>query len=389
VSHFRPKEVLHRAQKSEKEGLVKEAAKSYALLSVYLRKKNKYPDAEKMIAKAIKLNPDSGRLYLEESACFLGMNDESRASASIQKCVQIGLEKKQLHVYFSHLHKHLTSNSWIRQKFCELWLSIDRTSPTPFLGLGEELLGQGKWQEARDLFLKGLFVEPTNETLLTALVSLMNQHGSPTEQDYLKRFLDKSLSLEQFMVLMGKPTDVKNERPKSSREVETAPELKELGELISELEKELEISSETEYENVEPVIQEFLRKSNQVIGSDLQARLDLAFAFFEMDRLREAKMELNHIQTEHLLFGQAQYLLGTILLQEGSDVAALGAFQSALRSAVKDSAFWKETVYQLVKLNLKLGDLDTAGKFIQQLEKTDPGYRDLKNLRKNVRKEPA
>lgn len=389
MSHFRPKEVLHRAQISEKAGQTKEAAKGYALLSVYLRKKTKFLDAEKMISRAISLNPDSGRLYLEEAACFLGLKDESRAAASIQKCIQIGLEKKQLQVYSSHLDKSIPANSWLRQKFFEVWISLDRTSPTPFCGLGEELMEQGKWEEARALFLKGLRVDPDDKQIVMALEKNFTQYGTPVEQEYFQRFLEKSLSYENLIVLIGKSPEVKTPKQMPAKVEKGSSELKELSELISELEKELELNPENEYENIEPVIQEFLRKSNQVIGSDLQARLDLAFAFFEMGRWREAKLELKHIESEHLLFGQAQYLLGVILLQEGSDVAALGSFQSAQRTAVKGTPFWKETLYQLIKVNLKLGDQGTAQKLIEQIEKIDPQYRDLKNLKRSLKKEPA
>lgn len=388
MSHFRPKEVLHRAQTSEQEGQQREAAKDYASLSVYFRKKNKLADALKMISKAIALNPDSGRLYLEEAACAYALEDETRSAESIQKCIQIGIEKKQLQLYYGHLSKHFQDCSFLKIKFFESWLVLDRTSATPFLGLGEELLATKQWEQAKQLFINGLRVEPDHSVILTKLESLLQDHGNETERDYCKRFREKSLSYEDFVLLLGAPASRKAERQDSLQSQEKSSELKGLGELVSELEKELELDGDEEYENVEPVIQEFLRKSNQVIGSDLQARLDLAFAFLEMGRLREAKLELNYIEPEHVLFGQSQHLLGNILLKEGSDVAALGAFQSALRTSVKGTSFWKETIYQLIKINLKLGDQLNAKKLMDQLEKVDSQYRDLKNLKQSLKLEP-
>jgi len=387
LSHFRPKEVLHRAQKSEKEGQKKEAAKDYALLSVYLRKKNKFSDASKMISKAIALTPDSGRLYLEEAACFFGLKEELQAGESLQKCIQIGLEKKQLQVYLEHLDKYFGSFGFLRRKFFELWLSIDRTSAAPFLGLGKELIQELNWIEAKQLFIKGLRIEPENELLLEALTSVLQEHGNELEQDYFKRFRERKLSYDDFLVLIGTPPEPTANKKIEPKKVENGADLKELSELVTDLERELELDAEEDYEGVEPVIQEFLRKSNQVIGSDLQARLDLAFAFFEMGRFREAKLELNYIEAEHLLFGQAQHLLGTILLKEGSEVAALGAFQSSLRTALKGSSFWKETVYQLIRVNLKLGDQTNAKKLIEQMDKVDSQYRDLKNLKQSLKLE--
>lgn len=389
MSHFRPKEVLHRAQKSEQEGQKKEAAKNYALLSHHLRRKKKYLDAEKMISKAIQLTPDSGRLYLEEAACMLELNNEEKATGSVQKCIQIGIEKKQLQVYLTHLNKHFPEFSPLRRKFFESWLSIDRTSAAPFLGLGQEFEGAGEWNEAKQLFIKGLRVEPENGDLLEALDSGLRKYGNEVEREYFNRYRENKLGYEDFVTLIGKsPLSVV--KPKeNSKSNEEPQEIKELSDLVAELERELELDSDKDYESVEPVIKEFLRKSNHVIGSDLQARLDLAFAFFEMGRFREAKLELSHIEPEHVLFGQSQHLLGNILLKEGSEVAALDAYQSALRAAIKHTSFWKETVYQLIKINLKLGDYVNATKLLKEIEKVDPLYRDLKNLKLSFKQEPS
>ncbi|MFM8269713.1 MAG: tetratricopeptide repeat protein, partial [Pseudomonadota bacterium] len=198
MSHFRPKEVLHRAQKSELEGHKKEAAKDYALLSVYFRKKSKFSDAEKMISKAISLTPDSGRLYLEEAICLFELKNTERASESLQKCIQIGIEKKQLQIYQAHLNKHLSEHPSLRQKFFELWLSLDRTTAAPFLGLGIELLQQGQWENAKQLFIKGLKVEPGYEALLSGLEKGFEAYGNETEREYFKRFQEQKLAYEEF-----------------------------------------------------------------------------------------------------------------------------------------------------------------------------------------------
>ena len=69
MSHFRPKEVLHRAQQSEKLGKAKEASSDFALVGSYLKKKKRFSDAIVMFDKSIRLTPDSGRLYLEKAIC--------------------------------------------------------------------------------------------------------------------------------------------------------------------------------------------------------------------------------------------------------------------------------------------------------------------------------
>lgn len=388
MSHFRPKEVLQRAQQSEKEGHGRQAANDYALLSAYLRKKKKFTDAQSMVSKAIQLAPDSGRLFLEQALCFWGVGDESQAHASVERCVQIGIEKKQLQTYLAHLQRDFVGLNLLQKKFFDTWLSLDRTQLTPFLGLAELHFESGQMDLAKECILSGLRIEPTDQRLLELLEAVLEKSNKGLEGEYVQRFKKQKISLSQLLLLLGEKESVvsssQNSPVKVAPSLGKSDELKDLSELVADLEKELELEIEEKFENVEPLIQEFIRKSNVVIGSDLKARLDLAYAFFEMGRYREAKMELGLIENEHVLYGQAQYLLGTILLKEGSDVASLGAFQTALRTAVKGTYFWKETSYQLAKIHIRLGDSVHAQKYLEQIEKVDPDYREIRALRKSV-----
>jgi len=386
VSHFRPKEVLHRAQELEKDGQKGEAANQYALLSFYLRKKKRWSDALKMVEKASALRPDSGRLNLEKALVLWGLEQPGDALQLIDLAVQVGLEKKQLEVYLKLLQKDSNAAPGVIKKFIESWIAIDRTSPVPFLGLAEFSEKEENWQEAKKLYLSALRIA-SQEEVVKKLRKVLEHLSLPQEISALEKYQKGTLDLDRLVLLLGgKPPSQADSLPETVAPVsDSVYELKDLGELVSELEKELELDTEENFENVEPLIQEFRRKSNQVIGSDLQARLDLASAFFEMGRLKEAKAELALVDSDHLLFSQAQHLLGIILMKEGSDVAALGAFQSALRNAVTGTVFWKETVYQLIKLHLKLKDYPTASALVHKLEQADEQYRDLRALKDQLK----
>lgn len=385
MSHFRPKEVLHRAQEAEKNGDKKESANNYALLSVYLRRKQRFEDAKKMVDQAILLTPQAGRLFLEKALCEWGLNHPDKAKECVRQCARLGLEKKKLKTYLGYLEKDLATLPTLRECFFDLWLSVDRTGSAPFLGLGKALMEQSKFNEARLIFLDGLAIEQDNTEMIAALEELSRRAGNQSEQEYLLRYKNGELKHQDFLILLGRKqaSSFVKEASKPEEE-EKSRDLKDLKELVDELEKELELDSDYKFENIEPLVSEFRRKSNQVIGSDAQARLDLACAFQEMGRYRDSKEELSKIDSGHALYPQAQYQMGTILKLEGSELGAVGAFQCVLRMADENSHLWKESVYQLAQLYVRLGDKKHALEMVALLDKKEPNYRTLKALKANL-----
>jgi len=387
LNHFRPKEVLNRAREAEKAGDVRSAANGYAILSVYLRRKQRFADAKSMIEQAIKLTPKSGRLYLEKSLCEWSLDHAEEAKAAVQKCARLGIENRKLKTYLGYLEHDLLNLPQLREHFFDQWLAIDRTAITPFAGLAQALIAQEKWAQAKIVLLDGLVLSGSNVEVRELLNEVIIKLNNSTESEYWERFKNGEIEVNDLMVLLGsKPRDrnLDFQPIDESREEEQRDELKDLSELVEELEKELELDSEDKFENIEPLMVEFRRKSNQVIGSDAQARLDLAHAFFEMGRYREAREELSQIDASNVLFGQAQYQLGNILKSEGSEVAALGAYQTVLRVSAEDSPLWKEAAYQLAKLYFRMGDKQRATDMIFLLEKKDKDYRTLKTLKQQL-----
>lgn len=379
MSHFRPKEVLHRAQQSEQEKRYREASSDYALLCVHLRRKNRISDAQKMIQKAIKLCPESGRFYLERAACEWSLGETESSEQSIEQCVRLGLEKKALTTYLDHLKDDLQDFVELRQKFIERWLLIDRTQFLPFLELAIIFNEQGKSSEAKANLLFALKISPEELSLHQLMDSIVEQTGNPEEMGFWTRFKKQEISLDELSLLLG-PKALEKNRPLSN----PTSELKDLSDLVADLERELELDVADVSDNVEALMNEFIRKSSQVMGGDYQARLDLACAFNEMGRKREAKSELEKIEVGHRLFSQAQILMGNILIQEGSDVAGMGAFQAAIRTSQKGSSEWKEAMYQLVKLQIRFGELKKGYELATELYQDDPNYREVRLIRKEI-----
>jgi len=380
VSHFRPKEVLHRAQQLESQGQRSEAANEYALLSYYLRRKKRWADALKMLDKAFPLRPDSGRLHLEKAMILWALENKPEALKCVERAVQLGLEKKQIEVYRKILEKDASDIPELRKVFFEAWVNLDRTALSPFLALAEFSEKEENWEEAKKHYLAALRISPEDQ-VLDLLGGVLGKLSQESELKALERFSQKKIDLAHLILLLGGKTELgAKDKPLES----AGSALKNLGDLIQDLEKDLELDTEQNFDNIEPLIQEFRRKSHQVIGSDLQARLDLASAFFEMGRFKEAKSELALIESDHLLFSQGQHLLGIILMKEGSEIAALGAFQTALRGSGLGTLCWKETLYQLIKLHLKLMDFTPASTLAKKLEEVDSHYRDLKKIQEEI-----
>jgi tetratricopeptide (TPR) repeat protein len=379
LNHFRPKEVLHRAQESERLGNYKDASHDFALLGSYLRKKNRLADAILMFERSIRLTPDSGRIYLEKGICEWQQGQRDQALESVDQCVRLGLEKRNLSLYLSHLKKVCSELPELRKRFLECWLSIDRTHFQPFLELGAEFASQGAWSKAKTAFLQGLRLNSDHQALQDQLEAVVAHTGSQEEQQYFERFKRREISILELATLLGekevrhgKIQSLKTEGPKD------------LKDLVADLERELELEAEGTFADLEPLMREFIRRSDRIVGEDSQARLDLAFAFYEMGRRTEAKAELRKISASSPVLSQSQILMGKILCEEGSQVAALGAYLEALRHSRKDSNEGKEALYQLSILHLKLCDTKGALQYLGELEKIDPHYRDIKQIKKDL-----
>jgi len=207
VSHFRPKEVLHRAQQLESGGQRGEAANEYALLSYYLRRKKRWSDALKMLDKAFILRPDSGRLHLEKAMILWGLERNSEALNCIERAVQLGLEKKQLEVYRKILEKEAGEIPPLQKAFFETWIHLDRTALSPFLTLARFAEEEENWEEAKKLYLIALRIS-SEKQVLDLLGRVLEKLSQENELKALKRFSQKEIDLAHLILLLGGKPDL-------------------------------------------------------------------------------------------------------------------------------------------------------------------------------------
>jgi tetratricopeptide (TPR) repeat protein len=194
--------------------------------------------------------------------------------------------------------------------------------------------------------------------------------------EYVKLFENGKIARNDLIELLS------GAAPKILAEKRAAPreEEKDLQTLISELEAEMGINLHESHDGVEPLVREFRRKSAEILEGDSKARIDMAFAFFEMGLYKDAREELAHIQTTDSRYLEAQMLFGEILCTERSDLGALEVFQNILRDDRTSPEIALEAKFKLLTIYHRLGDLRQALAIAKEMEKKTPGYRDTQHL---------
>ena len=379
----RPKDVLHQAQEAEKTGQSKEASNLYATLASHLRRHEKWKEAMTMIGKAIELSKSSARLYLQKARIEVGLNDYSSAKTSISLFLQFSIQKKRVSQYSVYLEEQLKDYPVLRQKYYEELLSIDRTEPSAFLGLYRSYRQQSKLKESQNILLEALKIKGAEDRVLKELNEVLKERKLEESAQLLKKYQDRKISYDDLVSLLSeeKSKGIKNE---NSEMMDGKTIEKGLGTLIAELEMELGVSLEEKRDTVEPLIKEFMKRSEAIIAGDSKARTDMALAFFEMGLSKHAKEELRPIQFADPLFLESQCLLGEILISEGSDLRAMEVFQQCLRDERATAAIKRQCWYHLILIYQRLGDLEQASNIAKVLEKNSHDYRDIRQLRLQI-----
>jgi tetratricopeptide (TPR) repeat protein len=215
------------------------------------------------------------------------------------------------------------------------------------------------------------------DTVLDELESLLRFSERSEDLIHVGRFREGKISVENLSVLLAHYGE-KQAPP------DTATREKPLRNLIEELEREMGLSVPSAQKEIEPLLKEFQKKSQKVLGQDAQARIDMAVAYFEMGLFKEAEQELQTIAETDPLFAQALVLQGEIFLSQGSDLAALDCFQKSLRQTAVGLEVQREARYQLVQVFFRLGDLPQAFAQATELEKQAPNYRELRYLKNQI-----
>jgi len=368
---MRPKEVFHQAQIAEEQGQSREACGYYADVARFLNKAGKYSEARVVWERALKLSPDSARLLLGLAVSAARMKDEEAARAAMVKFTEAAIDKKKVTTYRDRVERDLAKFPALRQLHYEKVLETDRTDPESFVGLARAWMAQEKWDEAQRVLIDALKAKGDLDRVLPALRSTLEERHLSDSLPHLDRFSSGEISLPDLILLLQKPTNESRRRSSGDEKTLTA--------LISELEQEIGIDLEEKPDQIEPLLREFRAKSEPVLASDPKARLDMAMAFREMSLSNEAVEELRKIPESAPCFYEGQCLMGEILFQQGSLLAALEVYQLCRRGREVASEIRHEALYQLVMIYFQLGDFRQAGQVLKELEKRSPEYRDLKH----------
>lgn len=382
MATFRPKEVFRLAREAEQKGDNKQAATHFASLSAYLRRRGKKDESLTLIRRALILAPQLTRLHLQHALCaeINGHGDE--AENAMRQFTQLAIEKQNVEKYRPLVESTLEKAPRLRQIFYDGILKLDRTAAAAFLGRARSLHEQGNDAGAMKVLVEALQTGSQREDVLVAIEGLLRETGKAEALIHLGRFRDGKISLENFLVLLGGAARTDT----FASSVPTGFAERPLRDLIDELEREIGGGPDVADPEAEirPLLSEFRRRSEPILGGDARARMDMGLAFFEMGLCKEAQEELERVPESDPLYAEAQTLVGEIALSTGSHLAALDAFQKSLRAPRRTPEVEFEARYKLVHVYYRLGDLRQAFGQAAELEKLAPSYRDLRGLKNQI-----
>lgn len=388
---FNLDEAVAEAKALEKRGKRSVASAKYAQAAIRLRKRGKYDEAKSLLGRAIRLSPESPRLYVQLALCEVGLSNEAAAKDAMKLFSRYALEKRDRTAdYRAYLEAEAKDHPALRQVFYDAKLEIDRTDATPFLQKAMALMEKGEKDQAMKALLDALKTKTHDTEACELLRELLKWRKDRDGLDHLARFEAGKLARKDFITLVypeAAPSDEKGqERPREPRPAKKPERVEEptLSDLIAHLEEELGLDIEDSKDKVAPLLKEFRRRSDKIIAGDSKARIDMGLAYFEMGLVDEACDELKKVKSRDPSFPEAQCLIGEILYSTGSFLGALDVYQRCLRESEAGTDVANECRYKLVQIYARLGDWEQARHHALALEKRNPDYRDIHKLRLHV-----
>lgn len=356
----------------------KSAATALAKLAGHAVNTRRWLRALFFLKLAQKYLPESAKIFLAQAICEWERKNEREARHRIQLLARSILRKRRLEEYEGVIERELRSYVSLRQLFYETVASVERNSAIPFLGLARISRANGDWQHALRLLADGLRTKDRDSVVLGEIVSIVKETELKEMEVQCERYRAGQLRIDDFCLLLS------SQQRKASLEAGTDSGQLELGQMIENLEAELGAEPQQAWDKVGPLLAEFRRRADPVIGNHTKSRIDLALAFFEMRLMTAAKDELQQIPEEDANFGQALCLLGQIQLEEGALLAAMECYQKCLRDERFRGLVHDEAEYQLIRIYVKLEDFGKAMIHLRDLERRVSDYRDLRRLRELV-----
>lgn len=374
-----------RAREAEARGEKKEASVAWVHVASRLIRAKRFVSALAVLKQAEKLSPELARLQLHLAHCEIRLKRERDAQRSVARFGKMAVQAKKVAEYLQYVEQDLRRYPSLRRIFLETVLTLDRTGAVVFLALARLHRDSHDQLSSLRTLIDALMTRDRTPEVLAELRVSLNELGRAQDVVYLERFEAGKISREDLAALLA-PTPAPESQSDPAVFDEPARE-KTLGQLISDLEKELDggesNGAEEGMDKVRPLLAEFRSRAEKVIGEDSRARLDMALAYFEMGLYAVAQEEIARIPSSARCYLEGQSLLGEIFLKQGSDLAALEVYQKMLRTQLGPGASQdvaNEAHYRLAEIYLRLGDRSQAVMHVREVEKKDPSYRRLKHL---------
>lgn len=381
----RPKELLEKARAAEKSGNQKEAAICFANLSIVLRKAKRPKDAKKFINKAIQLAPESVRLYAYLAMAEADIGDDFAAKNAIETYAKLAIKKNKVREYSEFIESKLSKHPRIRLWLYDVFADIDRTDGVIFLVKAKAYVELEDWNNALISLIDALKMKDCETEAIEVLIEVLNKSDSQRGLEALDSYCAERIGLEELITLLQSPSEEVRSKVVEVSSLEVPEKEKDLGELIRELEDSLGISLEDRPDKIGPLVAEFRRRSNKVIGPDDKTRVDMALAFYEMGLIDDARDELRQVgemSPKHL---DALLLDAEILFSQGSELESLEVLQRVLRDERCSIEQAREANYKLVQVYFRLGDFKRALDYVKQIELKFPNYRGIRDIKRQIR----
>ena len=377
---FRPREVLKQAEDAERSGSTRVASKLFHVVALHLYRKNKWKEAYQVLDRAIGQSKKSARLYVLKAVLAHKLSMDQDRLEALKSFIDHSLESGKLVEYVTYLEDQMRELPNVRHLFFEELIKIERTSSFAFLGLARTCAEIGLFGRAKSVLLDALNLKDSHSKVIESLTSVLKACNGNHEVEYLEKYKRGEMNLRQLEALVKTGDEQKPVLSISDLEGE-----KDLKGLIDELERELGVSVDIDIDSVKPLVSEFRRRVNRVLGSDAKARIDIALAFYEMGLFDDANDELKNISGENPLFIEALSLQGKIFIEQGADLRALQSYQTILRQNEIGTESVKDALFHLVEIYTRMNDLKMALECANNLEILDPGYRDIRRIKINIR----
>jgi len=370
-------DLLSKAEKCEKNGKPKLASRCYAELGLKTSSKKQWSVAKDHFKKALKLTPDSPRLYLYLARISFELDELEEAQSAITSFTQkIQSNLQKYEPYVEILFRKYPS---LKETYYQQRLSSDSTNGELFFKATLAQIEQEKWQDAFNSCVQAIQSGFTPEKLHGALLQLATRLDPESGRESLELYIREKIDLEEFSRRLSK---------KENPEIGPAPSS--LSDLVHDLEESLGLSSggiEVPQESFEKELKLSLQKALPKFQQDPKTYLDLANAFYEMGELNQAKLLLKDFNPRTQNYVQSQVLRAQICFAENDWFQALDILQKVKRTAKALSPQEKlETDYGIVLAYFRLGDWENVKTSLEKVKRVDPRYRNILEIETELKR---